>query len=172
MLRFLIGAAMTMTTATRLLACDAALPDHVRIPDCRKAAAVADAAGRSATLNDLFQRVQRTNGLIFITTPPAIGRAKDILGGLSLDISVAGSFRILRIYVTCRLDDTAMAVVGHEVRHAVEVLETSATTEAEVDALYGRIGWPMSSLSFETQAAIDAQNTIAHELRASRTDHK
>jgi hypothetical protein len=62
-----------------------------------------------------------------------------------------------------------MAIAGHELRHAVEVLGTSAATEAEADALYECTGWPTSSHTFETQAALDADNTIARELRASLT---
>ena len=65
-----------------------------------------------------------------------------------------------------------MAIVGHEMRHALEVLETSASTEAEVEALYDRIGWPTSAHTVEAQAALDAQTTITRELRASRTVHR
>ena len=168
MFRFLVGVVMTMTTATKLVACEAVLPDHVRILDCRLAGAVASAASRSAVLNDLLEHVQRTNGLIYVTPPPVIGPAKDLLGGLSHDISVAGSFRVLRIFLPGKRDDAAMAIVGHELRHALEVLETSATTRAEVDALYDRIGWSTSERSVETQAALDSQYTIERELRASK----
>ena len=66
-------------------------------------------------------------------------------------------------------DDNAIATVGHELRHALEVLETSkAITEAEVDALFDRIGWQTSAHTVETQAALDAGNAIARELLASK----
>jgi hypothetical protein len=159
---------MTMTTATRLLACEAVLPDHVRIFDCQLAAAVANAASRSAILNDLLHRVQRTNGLVFVTPLPVLTPEKNLLGGLSHDISVAGSFRVLRIFLNGKRDDAAMAIVGHELRHALEVLESPAATRAEVDALYDRLGWPTSALTVETQQALDAQYAIARELRASK----
>jgi hypothetical protein len=144
------------------------LPDHVRILDCRLATAVAGAASRSATLNDLLQRVQRTDGLVYITPPPLTGPGTRLLGGFSHDISVAGSHRVLRIFVGTERNDAAMATIGHELRHALEVLElSSATTEAEVDALYTRLGWQTSAHTVETQAALDAGNAIARELRAS-----
>lgn len=173
MARILAAAVMTMTVGTKVLACEAVLPDHVRILDCRLMTAVANAASRSATLNDLLQRVQRTNGLIYITPPPPIGPATRLLGGFSHGISVAGSYRVLRIFVSGRRDDAAIAIVGHELRHALEVLElTSATTEAEVEALYDRLGWRTSEHTVETQAALDTGNAIARELRASSIAHR
>jgi hypothetical protein len=173
MLRLLVGALVTMTTATRLLACETVLADHVRILDCRLAAAVANAATRSATLNDLLQRVQRSNGLVYVTPPPVTGPAIQLLGGFSHDISVAGPNRVIRIFVARKPDDAAMAIVGHELRHALEVLElSSATTEAEVEALYDHLGWRTSAHTVETQEALDAGNMIARELRASRTAHQ
>ncbi|HEX6464311.1 MAG TPA: hypothetical protein VFZ98_07660 [Vicinamibacterales bacterium] len=168
MARILAAALVTMGVGTRLLACEAVLPDHVRVLDCRLAGAVADAAGRSATLNDLLQRVQRSDGLIFITPLPPTGPAAKLLGGFSHDVSVAGSYRVMRIVVQKNTDDSAMAIVGHELRHALEVLEmSSARTEAEVDALYERLGWRTSAHTVETQAALDAGHTIARELRAA-----
>jgi hypothetical protein len=169
MSQVLAAAALTMMIGTKLLACDVALPDHVRVPDCKMAAALKAAARRSAALNDLLDRVERTNGLVYITPSPAIGSASRLLGGFSHDVSVAGPYRILRIVVAGKFNDSTMAITGHELRHALEVLELSnACSEAEVEALYDRIGWRTSGRTVETQAAIDAGNAIARELRASK----
>jgi hypothetical protein len=166
--RLLAGTLMTIATATRLLACDAVLPQQVRILDCRLATAVAAAAGRSPMLNGLLNRIQHTDGLIFITPPPVTGQVTHLLGGFSHNVSVAGSHRVLRIVVTGGSNDAEISIVGHELRHALEVLELSnATTEGQVDALYERIGWRTSGHTVETQAALDAGNTIARELQAS-----
>jgi hypothetical protein len=83
------------------------------------------------------------------------------------------SHRVRRIVVTGGLNDAAIAIGGHELRHALEVLEMSdATTESQVDALYTRIGWRTSGHTVETQAALAAGNGIAKELRTSRIPHK
>jgi hypothetical protein len=169
MRRFLAFGLMTAALSGHALACDVALPDHVRILDCPLAAAVAAATGRSATLRDLLDRIQRSDGLVFITQSPAIGAARNLLGGLSYDITRAGSYRMLRIFVSAKVDDMAMAIVGHELRHALEVLELSdACSEADVDALFDRLGWHMGVRTVETQAARDAGDTIGRELRAAK----
>jgi hypothetical protein len=158
-----------MTMSAKAMGCDAALPDHVRILDCRLAAAVANAAGRSAILRDILERVERTDGLVYITQPPVVGPATRLLGGLSHNVTVAGRFRVLRIFVSGKLDDSAMAIVGHELRHALEVLELStACTEAEVDALFDRLGWRTAGHAVETQAALDAGYAVERELKAAK----
>jgi hypothetical protein len=173
MVRILAAAMMMSTVGTSLLACDVVLPDHVRVLDCRLTAAVASAASRSATLSDLLQRVQRSDGLVYITAPPPTGPATQLLGGFSHNVSVAGPNRVLRIFVSGKADDPGMVIVGHELRHALEVLElSSARTEAEVEALYDHLGWRTSAHTVETQEAIDAGTAIGRELRASRTAHR
>ena len=158
-----------MAVSANALGCDATLPDHVRIIDCQLRTAVERAAGRSPTLSDLLQRAQRTDGFVYITPPPPAGTGERLSGGLSHAVSVAGSHRILRIFVSGQPDDKSMAVVGHELRHALEVLEQStAASEAEVDALFDRIGWRISERIVETQAALDAGDAVERELRASK----
>jgi len=67
------------------------------------------------------------------------------------------------------VDDNAIAIVGHELRHALEVLELStACSEGEVDALFERLGWHAGVRAVETQAARDAGETIERELRAAK----
>jgi hypothetical protein len=171
--RILAATMMLSAVGTRLLACDAVLPDHVRILDCRLTAAVASAAGRSATLNDLLQRIQRSDGLVYITAPPPTGPATQLLGGFSHAVSVAGPNRVLRIFVSGKVDDSRVAIVGHELRHALEVLElSSARSEAEVEALYDHLGWRTSAHTVETQEALDAGTAISRELRVARIKDK
>jgi len=151
-------------------ACDATLPDHVRILDCRLAAAVAEAAARSPILEDLLARVERSDGLVFVTQPPMIGPATRLAGGLSHDVTIAGRYRVLRIFLAGRADDHGAAIVGHELRHALELLETStASKRADVDALFDRLGWRSGTDVVETQAALDAGNAIERELKAARS---
>ena len=169
MRRFLAAALLTVRVSDNALACEVALPDHIRILDCRLASAVADAAGRSTVLQNILDRVQRSDGLVYITAPPAVGAATHMLGGLSHDVTAAGPHRILRIFIAGKPDDAAMVIVGHELRHALEVLELStACSEAEVDALFDRIGWHTSGHAVETQAALDAGHAVERELRASK----
>jgi hypothetical protein len=168
--RILTAVLVAMTMGTKAFGCDAVLPDHVRILDCRLAAAVANAAGtRSMSLKDLLDRVERTNGLVYVAAPPISGPATRLLGGLSHRVSAAGPYRVLTIVVSGKVDDATIATVGHELRHALELLELSAATnEADVDAFFNGIGWHTSERTVETQAAMDAGNAVARELKTSR----
>jgi hypothetical protein len=50
----------------------------------------------------------------------------------------------------------------------VEVLETDATTEAEIDQLFERIGFHATTTRFvETLAALDVGSAVAPELSAA-----
>jgi hypothetical protein len=169
MWRLLAAGLATVALSGNAVACDVALPDHVRILDCRLATAVGAAAGRSPMLKDILDRVDRTDGLVFVTTAPAIGAATHLLGGLSHDVTRAGRFRVLRIFVSGKVDDDAIAIVGHELQHALEVLELSnACSEAEVDALFEHLGWRTGVRAVETQAARDTEHTIQRELKAAK----
>ncbi|HEY2433225.1 MAG TPA: hypothetical protein VGI12_11180 [Vicinamibacterales bacterium] len=169
-MRTLLAAGLLGIAATsHATACETALPDHVRILDCRLAAAVADGAARSPILKDLLERVERTDGLVFVTQPPMVGPATRLLGGLSHNVSTAGRYRVLRIFFSARVDDHGVAVVGHELRHALELLELStARSRAEVDELFDRLGWRSGTDVVETQAAVDAGYAIERELTAAK----
>jgi hypothetical protein len=169
MRRFLAAGLMTAALSGKALACEATLPDHLRILDCRLADAVAAATPRSATLRDIVERVQRSDGLVFVSQSDGIGMVRHAAGGLSHQITRAGHYRVLKIFVSTSVDDSAIATVGHELRHALEVLELStASSEAEVDALFDRLGWHAGVRAVETQAARDAGDTIQRELRAAK----
>ena len=169
MKRFLAAGLMVIGTTGSAIACSATLPDHLRVLDCGLATALQSGAARSAVLHDLLERVQRADGLIYVTPPPPTGAATRLLGGFSHDVSVAGRYRVLLVFVSDKPSDQVVATVGHELRHALEVLELSnARTEAEVEALYDRIGWRTSGRTVETQAALDAGHAIERELRAAK----
>jgi hypothetical protein len=169
MKKFLVAGLMMAPLSGNALACEVAPPDHVRILDCRLAAGVAAAAPRSATLRDILDRIQRSDGLVFITQAPGVGTARHLAGGLSHEVTRAGEYRVLRIFVSTMVDDNAIATVGHELRHALEVLELStACSEAEVDALFDRLGWHAGVRAVETQAARDAGDAIRRELRTRK----
>jgi hypothetical protein len=168
--RILATTLVAMTLATSVFGCDAVLPDHLRISDCRLATAMANAAARrSAVLKDILERLERSDGRVVVTAHPPTRQATPLLGGLYHTVSVEGNLRVLSIVVFGEVDDAMVAVVGHELRHALEVLElSSARTKTEVDALFNRIGWHTSKGAVETRAAVDAGNAITRELQASK----
>jgi hypothetical protein len=166
---FLAAGLLGLTVTPQAIACETTLPYHLRVQDCRLAAAVADAATRSSTLSDLIERIQRSNALVFVGPPPNFGPGSNLLGGVYLEAAPAGSYRIVRVFVSRNSGDAAIATFGHELRHVLELLDTAgAKDDLEAKALAGRDVWHSGLHTIETQAALDAGNAITRELRAAK----
>lgn len=169
MKRFLAAGLLGLTAASQAAACDTTLPFHLRVQDCRLAATVAEAAERSATLSNLIERIQNTNALVFVGPAPNFGTGSNLLGGVYYDAAPAGSYRIVRIFVARNTGDGAVATFGHELRHVLEMLETTGTEDdLETRSLNGRDAWQSGPHIIETQAALDAGNAIERELKAAK----
>src|SRR5215467_9553019 len=144
------------------------------------AALLAEARANSPTFRRLIERIDATNGIIYIeqgACPPGFRAC------LLLSVVLAGPNRILRIHVDLhREKSAAMAAVGHELQHAVEALEErGVTTGALLYAFFERLaGSPSATgqLEFETAAAVNAGDQVQLEIQAHRhttpdkTDHK
>ena len=84
----------------------------------------------------------------------------------------AGPNRMLRVVVDSsgQSDIDTMASLGHELRHALEVLnEPSVRTGYGMLALYKRNG-AVQGESFETEAAIKAGDAVYLELKRRRAN--
>jgi hypothetical protein len=125
------------------------------------------ALDRSSTLRRLVDRVGELDGTIYVVRPGGGNRVgSTLLGGLSHKVVASGSVRFLQIVIVSGFQAVAVPIVGHELRHAVEVLEDPGVrSEETVDALFDRIGWRTSSRTVETQAALDAGHAVARELK-------
>jgi hypothetical protein len=78
----------------------------------------------------------------------------------------------LRILVTPdknrRSHDQLLALIAHEMRHGLEVLEyTEVVDAATMEAMYRKIGTPLAGLTgYETSAARAASDAVLAELLA------
>jgi hypothetical protein len=89
-------------------------------------------------------------------------------------VKVAEPNRLLRIVVDTRKTDcTLIASIGHELRHAIEVLQDrSVTSDAALFHFYAREGrhtTPDPLGAWETEAAVRAGMDVLAELRERRT---
>jgi hypothetical protein len=169
MKRFLAAGLLGLTATSQAFACETTVNYHLRIQDCRLAAAVAEAQARSVTLNNLIERIQNSNALVFVGPPPKFGPGSNLLGGVYYDAPSSGSYRMVRIFVSKNAGDAAIATFGHELRHVLEMLEAAgAKADLETRALNGRDAWQSGIHTIETQAALDAGNAIKRELKAAR----
>ena len=82
-----------------------------------------------------------------------------------------GGYRYLRVAITSSLSlDQRAAVLGHELRHALEVAESHVSDAEEMRVLYTAIGHaaPGPKNTFETDAALEAGEQVWSELHGLR----
>jgi len=130
------------------------------------AAAIVEAERLSPTFNALVRTIEETDGIVYVER----GRCRTgVHACLSHSVTSGGGFRFLWVLVDS-VDDVVelMATIGHELRHAIEMLsEPSLKTAAAAYNFYAREA-PTSRLVFETPAAVRAGIAVAEELARSR----
>ena len=130
------------------------------------ASALSEAASRSATFRELVRVIEGTDGIVYVEP----GECRHgVRACLSLQVVRAGAYRILRILVAGGYDVMElMATIGHELRHAIELLtEPAVTTTAAAYNYYLREA-PTAQSAFETTAAIETGIVVFKELARSR----
>ena len=168
----LLGVTVAVWLAVTTVA--AADPNHAAAPRVRAFDAevrqlVDEGIERSITFRRLVDRIDRTDGIVYVQPGPcSIGSA---MSCLLLAVHEAGNTRYLRINLPPwrHAHDERIMLIGHELQHANEVLSTRwVRTDADAHALFMRIGRPTSIRSFETTDAERAGAAIARELAADR----
>jgi hypothetical protein len=84
-------------------------------------------------------------------------------------VTPAGPYRILHVRLDSgRPDIELMASIGHELRHALEVLEDSSLRSAAAMYLFYTRGKDTTPRTFETGAAQSTGDAVYREIRRSR----
>lgn len=125
---------------------------------------LADGVRRSHTFSSLVAQIHATDVIVYVE--PTFALPSDMAGRILLQV-VAGKQRYLRMQVRATLaGDQLIAVMAHELRHALEVAEAPAVVDdAGMIALYKRIGHSRAGKhAFDTQAAVLAGRIVADEL--------
>ena len=128
------------------------------------AALLLEAPRRSEAFRRLVEAIDVSDGIVYIEH----GRCRyHVRACLATFVQVAGPNRILRIVVDTRSDhEELIALIGHELQHAVEALsDPHVTSNATMYFFFERMA-PTVSGSFETHAAIQAGLAVMTELRA------
>jgi len=150
---------------------ESAMPVRVRALSPALRDALQDGIRRSALLASLVERIERSDGVVFLI-PGGINfpNAGRLLGGLSHRIVAGPDYRVLQIVIWQRPGDLMIATVGHELRHALEVLDApEAIDQRSVEQLYDRIGLKLRSSVYETEAAERAGDDVRTELARCRS---
>ena len=156
------GLAMVMVLAA---ATETHAAGRVRAADPGLAALIAESTGRSATLRQMIEAIGANDGLVYVER----GRCGHGVRARLDFLTAAGPTRFLRITLDDRSTDAqAMASLGHELRHALEVLaEPAVTSAAMMYNFYHRTAMRRGG-GFETAAAMLAGDTVREELRKAR----
>jgi hypothetical protein len=175
MRNLMVGLALTMTTvgtARVAAANDAAGPmadpgRRLRTHSPTLAALIQEATERSTTFRGLVDTINASDGIVYVNE----GDCGHGVGACLADVTAAGPNRILRVTVDIRKRDRdLMGSIGHELRHAVEVLENpTVTNNAAMYLFYSRVGRRGTTTSFETEAAVEAGHAVRDEVRRPRS---
>lgn len=142
---------------------------RLRPDDSRSAALVLEGLERSATLRTLVDRLEERDVIVYVQWQPTLrGR----LAGSLTWITAAGRYRYVRISWSPDLSESAaIATLGHELQHAVEVAnEKSIVSTETLEAFYRANGISMRSFNgWDTIAARDRGDDVRREIASVRS---
>lgn len=138
----------------------------VRPVDPEAVALIGEAQGVSETIREQVTSLSRSDVIVHLSVRALHGVETS---GMRF-ASATSAVRFLRIEIDARKSrDAAIATLGHELQHALEVAAASnVRNAASLDQLYRRIGRQATARSFETQAAIDVGGAVGAEVRTAR----
>jgi hypothetical protein len=145
---------------------------HIRSSEPELLDAVARGVDVSPTLRALVDRLETSDVVVYLAFDRS--PSPQLAGHLSL-ITAAGGRRYLRVAIDRRnAGCQRIAILGHELQHAVEIAESpSVTDEAALAALYRRIGFRSEGGHidcFDSVGAILAGRTVEKEVRDRYTE--
>jgi hypothetical protein len=141
---------------------------HVRALDSATRAAFSSGMKGSSLFRELVAQLEDSDLIIHVESDCTM---RDRVQGKLIFVTAAGGVRYLRVRIGCAINGIRqVAILGHELRHAVEVAEAPwVVDESTMAEEYRRIGFPSrgdtEGLSFESRAAIDAGERILRDLR-------
>lgn len=137
---------------------------RVRTTESRVTDLLREGARRSPTFAGLLTTLNRTDVIVYIERVMTL--PKETMGRLTM-VPIPGPHRYLRIQIRADLPSTeAIALIGHEMRHALEVAEAlDVRDEGGMIRLYRRIGHSSGGEHvYDTLAAQAAGRQVRREL--------
>jgi hypothetical protein len=137
---------------------------HVRAADTRVQDFLAAGFHRSATFARLLSALNASDVIVYIERVMTLPH--DTMGRLTI-VPVSSGQRYLRIQIRSDLSSTeAIALIGHEMRHALEIADAPAVRDAQgMIRLYRDIGHSSGGDHvYDTTAAQDAGRQVRREL--------
>jgi len=125
------------------------------------------AAERSKTFRGLVAAINTSNGLVYVEEGQC---GRHVVKSCVAAVTQTATTRILVVKVDIRnADSELMGLIGHELRHAIEILGDPSVADAtSMYFLYQRIGRLGAYTAFETQAAVQAGHAVRAEVSKYR----
>jgi len=138
---------------------------HVRLMDQRMRPLLRAGYEHSPTFAALLARLQRSDVYVYVDV---VARLPGSLEGRLLVLPPSHGVRYVRIQIALRGSQyESIAVLGHELRHAVEVADAPDVLDADgLVTLYRRIGIERGQNEFDTQEAQETGRRVLKELIA------
>jgi hypothetical protein len=138
---------------------------HVRTQDRSIRYLLKRGFNHSPTFAHLMARLENSDVIVYVEEVPRLPGA---LEGRMMMLPTSNGQRYVRIQIALRgAPDEGIAILAHELQHAIEVAqETHVSDQAELAALYQRIGTRSGHLIYDTQAAQEVGRLVRRELLA------
>ena len=159
-----VTAALAIAPLTESAALDS--PNrHVRTQDRSIRLLLKRGFTHSATFARLIARLEQSDIIVYVEEVPRLPSA---LEGRMMMLTAAHGRRYVRIQLALRgAPADSIAVLGHELQHAVEVAqEVGVIDQTTLTALYRRIGTRGGPEVYDTWAARDVGRIVRKELLA------
>jgi len=142
---------------------DAPHANRVRSSNPAIVALIQQAHRGSATFSRIVETIDNSDGVVYVEEGKC---GHGVRACLVLKVTVGGPHRFLRIMVDMRKGDSdLMGSIGHELRHAIEVLsDPTNTSDGAVFFFYHREAMRVKGV-FETDAAVAAGAAVRREIR-------
>jgi hypothetical protein len=137
---------------------------HIRSTDAAMRALLKRGFRRSVAFATLLHRIQRSDLIVYVEEVPRLPGG--LQGRLMIQPSTSGQQRYARIQIALHGPiDEAVALLGHELQHAVEVADAPEVRDQNgLIALYERIGTRGGAHLYDTAAAQDMGRTVRRQL--------
>jgi hypothetical protein len=124
---------------------------------------LAEATRRSPTIAQMLKIVEQSDAIVYIDLDLNL-RSE----GATTLIGVNDQCRFIRVAIDMRLaTQRRIEMLGHELQHAVEIIEHGVRDADSMRTLFAKIGWLLGDSSFESKGALGTERNVRRDLRVS-----
>ena len=137
---------------------------HLRPAVPASQALVASSLERSLIVNSLAEQLKATDVVAYVVTEPHAINGRDS-GIRFLGRSKAQRFMVITVN-SALSEDRQIALVGHELQHAVDMSRSKWVTDQErMGQYFTRVGWRIGDVpGYETLSAMQTERKVGKEL--------